>query len=112
MTPAQWLRVRELFEAAVDAQPPNLRQWLLAESDDPEVRAEVESLLRHHSRAGSFLNEPVPEAVPALLDDDAEAAIAAGTVIGQYTIGRELGRGAMGRVYLATDARLGRQVAW
>jgi serine/threonine protein kinase len=109
MTPAQWQRVRELFEAVVDARPTDLRLWLQAESDDAEVRAEVESLLDHHSRAGSFLNEPVPESVPALLDE--EEALAAGTVIGHYTVARELGRGAMGRVYLAMDSRLGRQVA-
>jgi len=109
MTPAQWQRVRELFEAALDAEPANLRQWLQAESDDADVCAEVESLLNHHSRAGSFLNQPVPESVPELLDE--EEALAAGTVIGQYTVVRELGRGAMGRVYLATDSRLSRQVA-
>ena len=73
------------------------------------VREEVESLLNHHSRAGSFLNEPVPASVPALLDE--EEAVAVGTVIGHYTVVRELGRGAMGRVYLARDSRLGRQVA-
>jgi serine/threonine protein kinase len=113
MTPAQWQRVRELFEAAVDAEPKDVRLWLQAETDDAEVRAEVESLLNHHSRAGSFMNAPVADAVPALLDDEsmAESALAAGTVIGQYTVVRELGRGAMGRVYLATDSRLGRQVA-
>jgi eukaryotic-like serine/threonine-protein kinase len=109
MTPAQWQRVRELFEAAVDAEPRDVRLWLQAECDDADVRAEVESLLAHHSRAGSFLNEPVPESAPALLDE--EDAFPAGRVIGQYTVVRELGRGAMGRVYLATDARLGRQVA-
>jgi serine/threonine protein kinase len=113
MTSEQWQRVRELFEAAVDAEPANLRQWLQAESDDAEVRAEVESLLSHHSRAGSFLNEPVVESVPELLADEGgeEEALAPGTVIGQYTVVRELGRGAMGRVYRATDSRLGRQVA-
>ena len=109
MTPAQWQRVRELFEAALDASPANLREWLDAQSSDSVVRREVESLLDHHSRAGSFLNEPVPESVPALLDE--EEAVAAGTVIGHYTVVRELGRGAMGRVYLARDSRLGRQVA-
>ena len=119
MTPAQWQRVRELFEAALernerhdhDAAPANLREWLEAQSSDAVVRAEVESLLNHHSRAGSFLAEPVAEVVPALLDEDDEKALAPGTVIGHYAIVRELGRGAMGRVYLAADSRLGRQVA-
>jgi len=110
MTSAQWHRVRELFEAAIDAQPPDLRRWLQAECDDAEVCVEVESLLNHHSRAGSFLNQPVPECVPDLFVEEDET-LAPGTVIGQYTVVRELGRGAMGRVYLATDARLGRQVA-
>jgi serine/threonine protein kinase len=114
MTSEQWQRVRELFEAVVDVQPPDLRRWLQAECDDAEVRDEVESLLNHHSRAGSFLNQPVPESVPELLGEeegeDVEA-LAPGSVIGQYAIVRELGRGAMGRVYLATDSRLGRQVA-
>src|SRR5262249_40256455 len=105
----------DLFEAVVDARPSDLRQWLQAESDDEEVRAEVESLLNHHSRAGSFLDQPVPESVPELLsedgEDDGDQALAPGTVIGHYTVVRELGRGAMGRVYLAADSRLGRQVA-
>src|SRR6185369_4791768 len=94
-----------------DAAPANLREWLEAQSSDAVVRAEVESLLNHHSRAGSFLAEPVAEVVPALLDEDDEKALAPGTVIGHYAIVRELGRGAMGRVYLAADSRLGRQVA-
>jgi serine/threonine protein kinase len=69
----------------------------------------VVSLLDHHSQAGSFLAAPVHEQVPGLLDE--QEALEAGAVIGQYTIVRELGRGAMGRVYLATDTRLGRSVA-
>jgi len=34
-----------------------------------------------------------------------------GTRVRQYELIRELGRGAMGRVYLARDTRLGRRVA-
>ena len=107
MTREQWQHVRQLFEAALDAGPADLRQWLQAQSADATVRAEVESLLDHHFRAGSFLIEPLPERVPALLEEEEEAALGAGAVVGQYTLVRELGRGAMGRVYLATDARLG-----
>src|SRR5204863_262309 len=76
---------------------------------DPAVRDEALSLLASHSRAGAFLERPIAESAPDLLADD--EPLAAGTTIGAYTIVREIGRGGMGHVYLASDARLGRSVA-
>ena len=76
--------------------------WIAREAaDDPAVRAEVLSLLDAPFRAGAFLVEPVADHVPDLLGDD--EPLAPGADVGAYTIVRELGRGGMGRVYLATD---------
>ena len=106
MTPAQLQRVRDLFEALVDLDPPDARRRLeLEATDDAAVRAEVASLLDHHSRAGTFLVEP-----PVLEMRELGSELEPGTTLGAYSVVREIGHGGMGCVYLAFDTRLRRQV--
>ena len=110
MTSAEWRRVRDLFEQAIDREPADAQGWVEQQTEgSPELRREVLSLLAHHQGAGSFLSAPLAERAAGLFADD--DPLQPGAIVGAYTIIREIGRGGMGRVYLASDGRLGRQVA-
>jgi tRNA A-37 threonylcarbamoyl transferase component Bud32 len=107
---SKWQLVRDLFERALEEQPADLDAWLAEATDDPEVRAEVRSLLDESIEAGQFLSEPVQDRFPSLGDEGEDEPFQSGHVIGHYTIVRQLPPGGMGRVYHATDTYLGRNV--
>ncbi|MEO8259858.1 MAG: serine/threonine-protein kinase [Acidobacteriota bacterium] len=111
MTADQWLRVRELFEAALEHRPGERDAFLdEACADNPAVRAEVTSLLAAHDTAADFIEAPAYEAAADLLADDSPDSLA-GRTLGPYLVRHEIGRGGMGMVYLADDTRLSRRVA-
>jgi hypothetical protein len=107
-----WQRITEVFQRALDADPVD-RERVIAEAeiDDPAVAAEVRALLRAHDRSDRFLEEPAWAAAPDLLLESPDPGFLSGQRIGPYQVGEEIGRGGMGVVYAAHDARLGRTVA-
>lgn len=93
-----WPRLKEVLGLALE-QPPDRRSALLDTlcAGEPELRAEVESLLRAESAAGSFIESPALGALDEARDEDPHL----GRQVGPYLVERCIGRGGMGAVYLA-----------
>jgi eukaryotic-like serine/threonine-protein kinase len=106
-----WRRIEAVYDAVLTL-PPERREFALEElcAADTELRREVESLLNAREHAGDFLTPGnLVGHIAALIPQPALPAI--GSRLGDYEILAAIGAGAMGEVYRARDARLGRDVA-
>lgn len=109
----RWQQIEALFDAALDLDD-DARRALLdrACADEPDLRREVERLLQAEAASPAFLNmSAVDYAAPML--PEAPDMDEAGLQMGAYRLVREIGRGGMGRVFLAerADGQFEQQVA-
>src|SRR5438876_6441798 len=129
MTPERWQKVKDVFQDALDRES-SQRALFLEEVclGDPELRAEVESLLTLRNQAGDFLELPVSEMIPHLLTGERtadlnnrscsylngeasqEADLLIGRTLGEFTIREKIGEGGFGVVYRAEQLPLAREV--
>ena len=107
-TPRRELLSR-LYHAALEC-PPEERSAFLKDAcaGDATLQGELESLLRYEPAAGRFLDIPAAQIVANAHKPEPEMV---GRQLGPYKISALLGAGGMGEVYLARDAKLGRDVA-
>src|SRR5215469_14311636 len=121
-TSGDWDRVKELFQAALDLQPPQRAAFLAENCTDEQTRVQVEKLLSDYQEAGSFLEDPVlsrlwevrttegsidSKDLCASFTTASETKVIdpmTGRRLGAYKIVRRIGHGGMAAVFLATRA--------
>lgn len=107
MTPERWQQIEKILQTALDLPSNERADFLDKACADDELRREVESLLAREDSAEHFIETAAMKVVARGL---AEADLS-GKKISHYQILKPIGEGGMGKVYLAADSKLNRNVA-
>jgi eukaryotic-like serine/threonine-protein kinase len=106
-----WDTVREIYVKLLDADPSSRHELLveLCESNDL-LRQEVESLIEADAVAGHFLESPLNIQAASIVSESERHSLE-GCMLGNYSVGRRIGRGASSVVHEAFQENPARTVA-
>jgi eukaryotic-like serine/threonine-protein kinase len=111
MANKDWQQIETLFHAALPLDAGERSVYLTrACVGNAWLQLEVESLIAAFEGSNGFIDQPVFELGIEVMEASDSHSMS-GQVVGAYKVLRRLGKGGMGEVYLAEDARLGRNVA-
>jgi len=99
MNAIEWQRIQQLVEQAVSL-PAGERTRLICEetANDPELREQIEGMLRCYDATGSFLEDSIAMAAASVTTGN---ELVPGDRIGAYRVTSTIGHGGMGIVYRA-----------
>ncbi|MDH3254059.1 MAG: hypothetical protein OEM62_03630, partial [Acidobacteriota bacterium] len=102
MDAARWSEIRALLEQALELEPGEREVFLRDRcASDPELKAEVESLIRAEENTPSFLEKRAADLVASSFSDPPSRLSGGrieGTRLGPWRVLREIGEGGMSRV--------------
>lgn len=114
-------KVRELFDGALEIEAAERAAWLIAQTDDPALRARVQTMLDAERSPNPLLDQPFAEKLSGIVSaasgDSSRNALTATAMIGQrigaFTITRLIGQGGMASVFEAqrSDGSFSQSVA-
>jgi serine/threonine protein kinase len=106
---SEYEKIKKVFAGALEIPLESRAEFLDKNCPNAEIRREVDSLLAAHQEADNFLNDV--SAVEVIQNTYQQSSSLLGQKIGKYRIEREIGRGGMGIVFLATREDFRQQVA-
>lgn len=108
----RWQRLESLFHEAAELEP-GAREAFLEErcAGDTGLKGEVASLLASADQPMDFIDRSIQDAAQNVVESRRPSILRPGTKFSRYEVVASAGAGGMGRVYLARDTQLPRNVA-